>query len=85
MPGDDPAVTDLRSVLDHLLRRSVWIVGAGRPAYDIGPPASTTSWPPAVTSMCSSWTPKKDLAARAIAYGNVYVARAAIGADRNRR
>lgn len=33
----DPAVTaDLRSVLDHLVRRSVWIVGGDGWAYDIG-------------------------------------------------
>ncbi|MGZ4323275.1 MAG: thiamine pyrophosphate-dependent enzyme, partial [Solirubrobacteraceae bacterium] len=33
---DGPAVEDLRSVLDHLLRRSVWIVGGDGWAYDIG-------------------------------------------------
>ncbi|MFI5039892.1 MAG: thiamine pyrophosphate-dependent enzyme, partial [Solirubrobacterales bacterium] len=33
---DGPAVQDLRSVLDHLLRRSVWIVGGDGWAYDIG-------------------------------------------------
>ncbi len=33
---DDPAVDDLRSVLDHLIRRSVWIVGGDGWAYDIG-------------------------------------------------
>ncbi len=32
----DPAVADLRSVLDHLIRRSVWIVGGDGWAYDIG-------------------------------------------------
>jgi pyruvate-ferredoxin/flavodoxin oxidoreductase len=31
-----PAVDELRSVLDHLLRRSVWIVGGDGWAYDIG-------------------------------------------------
>jgi pyruvate-ferredoxin/flavodoxin oxidoreductase len=30
------AATDLRSVLDHLIRRSVWIVGGDGWAYDIG-------------------------------------------------
>src|SRR5581483_6811740 len=30
------AATDLRSVADHLLRRSVWIVGGDGWAYDIG-------------------------------------------------
>jgi pyruvate-ferredoxin/flavodoxin oxidoreductase len=32
----DPAVADLRSVIDHLVRRSVWIVGGDGRAYDIG-------------------------------------------------
>jgi pyruvate-ferredoxin/flavodoxin oxidoreductase len=34
VPG--PAADDLRSVLDHLVRRSVWIVGGDGWAYDIG-------------------------------------------------
>jgi len=33
---EGPEVDDLRSVLDHLLRRSVWIVGGDGWAYDIG-------------------------------------------------
>ena len=33
---DGEAVEDLRSVLDHLVRRSVWIVGGDGWAYDIG-------------------------------------------------
>jgi pyruvate-ferredoxin/flavodoxin oxidoreductase len=33
---DGPAAEDLRSVLDHLIRRSVWIVGGDGWAYDIG-------------------------------------------------
>jgi pyruvate-ferredoxin/flavodoxin oxidoreductase len=33
---DGRAVADLRSVLDHLIRRSVWIVGGDGWAYDIG-------------------------------------------------
>jgi pyruvate-ferredoxin/flavodoxin oxidoreductase len=32
---DGPVVSDLRSVLDHLIRRSVWIVGGDGWAYDI--------------------------------------------------
>jgi pyruvate-ferredoxin/flavodoxin oxidoreductase len=32
----DPAVVDLRSVIDQLVRRSVWIVGGDGWAYDIG-------------------------------------------------
>jgi len=34
--GADGPVADLRSVLDHLIRRSVWIVGGDGWAYDIG-------------------------------------------------
>jgi pyruvate-ferredoxin/flavodoxin oxidoreductase len=33
---DDRQVAELRSVLDHLIRRSVWIVGGDGWAYDIG-------------------------------------------------
>ena len=33
---DGPVVADLRSVVDHLVRRSVWIVGGDGWAYDIG-------------------------------------------------
>jgi pyruvate-ferredoxin/flavodoxin oxidoreductase len=33
---DDPRVADLRSVLDHLVRRSIWIIGGDGWAYDIG-------------------------------------------------
>jgi pyruvate-ferredoxin/flavodoxin oxidoreductase len=33
---DSPAAVDLRSVRDHLVRRSVWIVGGDGWAYDIG-------------------------------------------------
>ena len=33
---DGPAAEDLRSVLDHLIRRSVWIVGGDGWAFDIG-------------------------------------------------
>ena len=33
---DGPAVADLGSVVDHLVRRSVWIVGGDGWAYDIG-------------------------------------------------
>ncbi len=33
---DEPAVTDLLSVVDHLVKRSVWIVGGDGWAYDIG-------------------------------------------------
>jgi pyruvate-ferredoxin/flavodoxin oxidoreductase len=33
---DGSAITELRSVMDHLIRRSVWIVGGDGWAYDIG-------------------------------------------------
>jgi pyruvate-ferredoxin/flavodoxin oxidoreductase len=33
---DGPVVTDLLSVIEHLVRRSVWIVGGDGWAYDIG-------------------------------------------------
>jgi pyruvate-ferredoxin/flavodoxin oxidoreductase len=33
---DGPAAVDLRSVLEHLIRRSVWIVGGDGWAFDIG-------------------------------------------------
>jgi pyruvate-ferredoxin/flavodoxin oxidoreductase len=33
---ESPAVDDLRSVIDHLIRRAVWIVGGDGWAYDIG-------------------------------------------------
>jgi pyruvate-ferredoxin/flavodoxin oxidoreductase len=33
---DGPVVDDLRSVLEHLIRRTVWIIGGDGWAYDIG-------------------------------------------------
>ncbi|MEV4702920.1 pyruvate:ferredoxin (flavodoxin) oxidoreductase [Actinoplanes sp. NPDC049316] len=107
----DPAVADLRSVLDHLVRRSVWIVGGDGWAYDIGAGGldhvlasgrdvnvlvmdtevysntggqmSKATPLSAVAKFAAGGkrTPKKDLALQAIAYGNVYVARVAMGAD----
>ncbi len=108
---DGPVVADLRSVADHLLRRTVWIVGGDGWAYDIGsggldhvlasgrnvnvlvldtevysntggqaskatPVGAVAKFAAAGKSMA-----KKDLALQAIAYGNVYVARVAMGAD----
>ncbi len=114
-PGADKeeklALDDLRSVADHLLRRSVWIVGGDGWAYDIGSAGldhvlasgrnvnvlvldtevysntggqSSKSTPMgAVAKFATAGKPtnKKDLAMQAIAYGNVYVARVAMGAD----
>jgi pyruvate-ferredoxin/flavodoxin oxidoreductase len=106
-----PAVTDLRSVLDHLVRRSVWIVGGDGWAYDIGAGGldhvlasgrnvnvlvldtevysntggqmskATPLGAVAKFAAAGKTVPKKDLALQAIAYGNVYVARVAMGAD----
>jgi pyruvate-ferredoxin/flavodoxin oxidoreductase len=105
------AADDLRSVADHLLRRSVWIVGGDGWAYDIGSAgldhvlasgrnvnvlvmdtevysntggqASKATPLGAVAKFASAGktVPKKDLALQAIAYGSVYVARVAMGAD----
>ncbi len=106
-----PAVDDLLSVVEHLVRRSVWIVGGDGWAYDIGAggldhvlasgrnvnvlvldtevysntggQASKSTPLGAVAKFASAGktTQKKDIALQAIAYGNVYVARVAMGAD----
>ena len=106
-----PAIADLRSVLDHLVRRSVWIVGGDGWAYDIGAGGldhvlasgrnvnvlvldtevysntggqmskATPLGATAKFATAGKAVPKKDLALQAIAYGNVYVARVAMGAD----
>ena len=108
----DPAATaDLLSVVDHLVRRSVWIVGGDGWAYDIGAGGldhvlatgrnvnvlvldtevysntggqmskSTPLGAVAKFAAAGKTVPKKDLALQAIAYGNVYVAKVAMGAD----
>ena len=104
-------VADLSSVVDHLLRRSVWIVGGDGWAYDIGSAGvdhvlatgrnvnvlvldtevysntggqSSKSTPMGAVAKFASGgkvTNKKDMALQAIAYGNVYVARVAMGGD----
>ena len=109
-PGD-PAIADLRSVLDHLVRRSVWLVGGDGWAYDIGSGGldhvlasgrdvnvlvldtevysntggqsskATPLGAVAKFAAAGKTVPKKDLAMQAVAYGNVYVARVAMGAD----
>ena len=108
---DGPAVTDLVSVVDHLVRRSVWIVGGDGWAYDIGSGGldhvlasgrnvnvlvldtevysntggqmskATPLGAVAKFAAAGKTVPKKDLALQAIAYGSVYVARVAMGAD----
>jgi pyruvate-ferredoxin/flavodoxin oxidoreductase len=109
--ADGVAVADLQSVVDHLVRRSVWIVGGDGWAYDIGSGGldhvlasgrnvnvlvldtevysntggqmskSTPLGAVAKFAAAGKTVPKKDLALQAIAYGNVYVARVAMGAD----
>jgi pyruvate-ferredoxin/flavodoxin oxidoreductase len=106
-----PAAADLRSVADHLVRRSVWIVGGDGWAYDIGSGGldhvlasgrnvnvlvldtevysntggqmskATPIGAVAKFASAGKTVPKKDLALQAIAYGNVYVACVAMGAD----
>jgi pyruvate-ferredoxin/flavodoxin oxidoreductase len=108
---DDPRVTELLSVIDHLIRRSVWIVGGDGWAYDIGAGGldhvlasghdvnvlvldtevysntggqmskATPLGAVAKFAAAGKTVPKKDIALQAIAYGNVYVARVAMGAD----
>ena len=109
--GPDGAVADLCSVVDHLVRRSVWLVGGDGWAYDIGAGGldhvlaggrdvnvlvldtevysntggqmskATPLGAVAKFAAAGKSVPKKDLALQAIAYGNVYVARVAMGAD----
>jgi pyruvate-ferredoxin/flavodoxin oxidoreductase len=108
---DGANVSDLLSVVDHLVRRSVWIVGGDGWAYDIGSGGldhvlasgrnvnvlvldtevysntggqmskATPLGAVAKFAAAGKTVPKKDLALQAIAYGNVYVARVAMGAD----
>ena len=108
---EGPVVADLLSVVDHLVRRSVWIVGGDGWAYDIGSAGldhvlasgrnvnvlvldtevysntggqmskSTPLGAVAKFAAAGKTVPKKDIALQAIAYGSVYVARVAMGAD----
>jgi pyruvate-ferredoxin/flavodoxin oxidoreductase len=108
---DGPAAADLASVVDHLVRRSVWIVGGDGWAYDIGAGGldhvlasgldvnvlvldtevysntggqmskATPLGAVAKFAAAGKTVAKKDLALQAIAYGNVYVARVAMGSD----
>lgn len=102
---------DLLSVIDHFVRRSVWIVGGDGWAYDIGSSGldhvlasgrdvnvlvldtevysntggqmskSTPLGAVAKFAAAGKQVGKKDLALQAISYGNVYVARVAMGAN----
>nr|VFJ42246.1 MAG: pyruvate-ferredoxin/flavodoxin oxidoreductase [Candidatus Kentron sp. FW] len=108
---DSEQAKHLISVADHLVRRSVWIVGGDGWAYDIGyggldhvlsmgrdinvlvldtevysntggqVSKSTPLGAVAKFAAGGKSVAKKDLALQAIAYGNVYVARVALGAN----
>ena len=108
---DDPRASNLLSVVDHLVRRSIWIVGGDGWAYDIGAGGldhvlgsgvdvnilvldtevysntggqQSKSTPLGAIAKFASGgktVSKKDLALQAISYGNVYVARVALGAN----
>jgi pyruvate-ferredoxin/flavodoxin oxidoreductase len=108
---DDEVALDLLSVADHLVRRSIWIVGGDGWAYDIGyggldhvlacgrdvnllvldtevysntgGQASKATPLGAVAKFAAGGkrVARKDLALQAIAYGNVYVAQVAMGAN----
>ena len=109
--GGDPMAKDLLSVVDHLIRRSIWIIGGDGWAYDIGyggldhvlatsrdvnvlvldtevysntgGQASKATPLGAVAKFAAAGkrVARKDLALQAIAYGNVYVAQVAMGAN----
>jgi len=108
---DEEAAGELLSVADHLVRRSIWIVGGDGWAYDIGyggldqvlasdrdvnllvldtevysntgGQASKATPLGAVAKFAAAGkrVARKDLALQAIAYGNVYVAQVAMGAN----
>lgn len=101
----------LASIAEHLIRRSIWILGGDGWAYDIGyggvdhvlasgedvnimvmdtevysntggqMSKSTPHGAIAKFAASGKKSNKKDLAMQAISYGNVYVARIALGAD----
>jgi pyruvate-ferredoxin/flavodoxin oxidoreductase len=100
----------LLSIADHLVRRSIWLIGGDGWAYDIGSGGldhvlsmgrdvnvlvldtevysntggqmskSTPLGAVAKFATSGKHVPKKDLALQAISYGNIYVARVAMGA-----
>jgi pyruvate-ferredoxin/flavodoxin oxidoreductase len=108
---DDPRAEDLLSVVEHLVRRSIWIVGGDGWAYDIGyggldhvlasardvnvlvldtevysntgGQASKATPLGAIAKFAAAGkrVARKDLALQAIAYGSVYVAQVAMGAN----
>ena len=108
---EDERARELLSLIDHLVRRSIWIVGGDGWAYDIGSggldhvlasgldvnilvldtevysntggQASKATPLGAVAKFAAAGkrTARRDLALQAIAYGNVYVAQVAMGAN----
>ncbi|MBT6328775.1 MAG: 4Fe-4S dicluster domain-containing protein, partial [Kordiimonadaceae bacterium] len=106
-----PKAKDLLTVVDHLVRRSVWLVGGDGWAYDIGSAGldhvlasgrnvnvlvmdtevysntggqMSKATPMAATAKFAAGgktVGKKDIALQALSYGNVYVARIAMGAN----
>jgi pyruvate-ferredoxin/flavodoxin oxidoreductase len=108
---DNDHARDLLSVADHLVRRSIWIIGGDGWAYDIGSGGldhilasgrdvnvlvldtevysntggqmskSTPLGAVAKFASGGKTVAKKDIALQAISYGNVYVARIAMGAN----
>ena len=108
---DTPPARQLQSMADHLVRRSIWVVGGDGWAYDIGSSGLDHALASGLDinvlildtevysntgGQMSKSTPvgavakfaaggktigKKDVAQQAIAYGNIYVARIAMGAN----
>jgi len=108
---DTAKARELMSVIDHLVRRSIWLMGGDGWAYDIGSGGldhvlasgrdvnvlvmdtevysntggqmSKSTPLGAVAKFAAGGKPvaKKDIALQAISYGNVYVARIAMGAN----
>lgn len=108
---ENPQAKDLLSVIDHLVRRSIWIVGGDGWAYDIGYAGldhvlasgrdvnllvmdtevysntggqSSKATPMGAVAKFAAGgksVPHKDLGLQAMAYGNVYVAKIALGAN----
>jgi len=111
LESSDERAADLLSVIDHLVRRSIWLVGGDGWAYDIGYGGldhvlaqgrnvnvlvldtevysntggqSSKATPLAAVAKFATAgkrVPRKDLAMLAIAYGNIYVAQIAMGAN----
>ena len=107
----DPRTKDLVSLIDSLVKKSVWIIGGDGWAYDIGyggldhvmatgrdvnilvldtevysntggqASKSTPRAAVAKYAMSGKGLPKKDLGLMAMAYGYIYVARVAMGAN----